>query len=128
LTEHCRSRVFINDRVIIIVVYIDDILVFGKIPKDIDSTRDMLEKFHPMNDSSRVRKILGIRVTWLPDGSIRLDQEGYARSILEEFSMLTCRPQELPIGPSINLNDKTSPKLTIEFHRMVRHITRKLSY
>ena len=92
--------VFINDRGIIIPVYVDDILVFGKNVEDIDSTKDMLKKFHPMKDSGRVSKILGIRVTWLPDGSIRLDQEAYGHSILEEFGMLNRKPQELPISPS----------------------------
>ena len=120
--------VFINDRGIIIAVYVDDILVFGKDFKDIDSTKDMLKKFHPMKDSGRVRKILGIRVTWLPDGSIRLDQEAYAHSILEEFGMLNCKPQELPISPSTNLSDEASPKLTVEFHTRFRHIIGKLTY
>jgi Reverse transcriptase (RNA-dependent DNA polymerase) len=102
--------VFINDRGIIIAVYVD-ILAFGKNVKDIDSTKDMLKKCHLMKDSGRVSKILGIRVTWLPDGSIRLDQEAYGHSIFEEFGMLNCKPQELPISPSTNLTDETSPKL-----------------
>ena len=84
--------------------------------------------FHDMKDSGRVRKILGIRVTWLSDGSIRLDQEVYARSILEEFGMQDCKSKELPMSPSINLNDETSPKLMIESHRKFRHIIGRSTY
>jgi transposase InsO family protein len=120
--------VFINDRGIIIAVYVDDILIFGKNTRDIKATKVLLKEFHPMKDSGRVSKILGIRVTWLPDGSIRLDQEVYARSILEEFGMQDCRPKELPMSPSTNLSDETSPKLTIESHRKFRHIIGKLTY
>ena len=79
--------VFINDRGIIIAVYVDDILVFSKDIKGINAAKDLLMNFHDMKDSGKVRKILGIWVTWLRDGSIQLDQEVYARLILEEFSM-----------------------------------------
>jgi reverse transcriptase-like protein len=96
--------VFINDRGIIIAVYVDDILVFSKDPKNMDSTKPKLKGFHPMKDSGLVNKIPGIRVTWMKDGSIRLDQEFYARSILGEFGMLDSKPQEVPLSPSIDLN------------------------
>ena len=121
--------VFINDRGIIIAVYVDDILVFSKDPKDMDSTKEKLKGFHPMKDSGLVNKILGIRVTWMKDGSIRLDQEFYARSILEEFGMLDSKPQQVPLSPSINLNaDDQSRRLTLELHSKFRQILGRLTY
>lgn len=68
--------IFINERGTIIALYVDDILVFSKDEKAIESTKKKLKKFHPMKDSGQVNKILGIRITW-SDGSIRLDQEFY---------------------------------------------------
>src|SRR5580658_10126600 len=91
--------------------------------------RRNLKGFHPMKDSGLVNKVLGIRVTWMKDGSIRLDQEFYARSILEEFGMLDSKPQQVPLSPSINLNaDDQSRRLTRELHSKFRQILGRLTY
>jgi hypothetical protein len=54
--------------------------------------------------------------------SIHLDQETYARSILEEFGMLDSKPQKLPMSPSINPDDPKSPRLTRELHSKYRQM------
>ncbi|EED18962.1 conserved hypothetical protein [Talaromyces stipitatus ATCC 10500] len=118
--------IFINERGMIIALYIDDILVFSKDEKAIRLTKKKLKEFHPMKDSGRVNKILGIRIIWL-DGSIRLDQEFYTLRILEEFNMLEAKPQKLPLSPSINL-DKDSRRLSREAHSQFRHAIGRLTY
>uniref|UniRef100_A0A093XC52 Retrovirus-related Pol polyprotein from transposon TNT 1-94 n=1 Tax=Talaromyces marneffei PM1 TaxID=1077442 RepID=A0A093XC52_TALMA len=117
---------FINERGTIIALYVDDILVFSKNEKAIELTKEKLKEFHPMKDSGRVNKILGIRITWL-DGSIRLDQEFYTIRILEEFDMLESKPQMLPLSPNLNL-DEDSPKLSHEAHSQFRHAIGRLTY
>ncbi|KAL3712502.1 hypothetical protein TMatcc_001201 [Talaromyces marneffei ATCC 18224] len=117
---------FINERGTIIALYMDDILVFSKNEKAIELTKEKLKEFHPMKDSGRVNKILGIRITWL-DGSIRLDQEFYTIRILEEFDMLESKPQMLPLSPNLNL-DEDSPKLSHEAHSQFRHAIGRLTY
>jgi transposase InsO family protein len=119
--------VFINDRGIIIALYVDDILIFGKDNKDIESIKEKLKRFHPMKDLGLAKKILGIRITWTKD-SIRLDQEFYARSILEEFEMMNARDQDLPLNPSVDLNDESSRKLTRDLHAKFRQIIGRLTY
>ncbi|EEA19268.1 hypothetical protein PMAA_015260 [Talaromyces marneffei ATCC 18224] len=117
---------FINERGTIIALYMDDILVFSKNEKAIELTKEKLKEFHPMKDSGRVNKILGIRITWL-DGSIRLDQEFYTIRILEEFDMLESKPQMLLLSPNLNL-DEDSPKLSHEAHSQFRHAIGRLTY
>ena len=119
--------VFINDRGVIIALYVDDTLVFGKDIKDIESTKDQLKSFHPMKDSGLAQKILGVHITWTKD-SIRLDQEVYAKSILEEFGMTESKPQETPLSPSIDLNDGSTRKLSRDLHAKFRKIIRQLTY
>jgi hypothetical protein len=43
---------------------VDDILIFSKDIKDIDTTKVKLKRFHPMKDLGLAQKILGIRITW----------------------------------------------------------------
>jgi hypothetical protein len=119
--------VFINDRGVIIALYVDDILIFSKSTKDIESTKDQLKRFHPMKDLGLATKILGIRITWKKN-SIQLDQQFYAQSILEEFGMMNAKPQAIPLSPSIDLNDTSSRKLPQDLHAQFRQIIGRLTY
>lgn len=75
----------------------DDIITFSKEVKEIDTVKQKLKKLHPMTDSRSVKRLLGIRFTWKKDGPIRLDQESYARHILEKFGMADCNRARSPI-------------------------------
>ena len=119
--------VFINDRGVIIALYVDDILIFGKDNKDIGSTKDQLKSFHPMKDLGLAQKVLGIRITQTKN-SIRLDQELYARSILEEFGMAESASKNTPLNPSTDLDDKSSRKLPRDLHDKFRKIIGRLTY
>ncbi|ODM15243.1 hypothetical protein SI65_09184 [Aspergillus cristatus] len=120
--------VFINGRGLIIAVYVDDIVIFGKDAKDIDVVKQKLKEFHPMTDSGLVRKLLGIRFTWGRDRSIRLDQESYARQILEEFGMADCKPASTPIGPSVKLETPDSSLLGRAEHKLFRRLIGRLIF
>ena len=118
--------VFINSRGVLIALYVDDILVFAKDLKDIDYTKTKLKRFHDMKDGGLVNKILGIRVTWLPNG-IKLDQEAYARQTLAEFGMLQAKGRLTPFAPSTDLN-QDSPYLNKAGHSEYRAIIGRLTY
>jgi hypothetical protein len=59
--------IFMNQRGIIIALYVDNILVFGKDEKSINTIKTKLKAFHLMKDLGIVRKILRIQVTWYKD-------------------------------------------------------------
>lgn len=69
--------------------------------KDIEATKNLLKKFHARKDAGHVHRILGIRVTYTKDESIRLDQDVYAESILAEVGMSDYKAKDVPICPSI---------------------------
>ena len=52
--------IFINQRKIIITLYVNNILVFGKDKKSINITKTKLKAFYPIKDSELVKKILRI--------------------------------------------------------------------
>jgi len=110
--------VFINGRGLIMAVYLDDIVIFGKDAKEIEVVKQKLKEFHPMTDSGLVKKLLGIRFTWGRDRSIQLDQESYTRQILDEFGMADCKPASTPIGPSVNLEAPDSSLLGRAEHKL----------
>ena len=120
--------VFINNRGLIIALYVDDIVVFGREEKEIDVVKKKLKEFHPMTDSGQVDKLLGIRFTWGKDRSIRLDQQSYASHILEEFGMANCKPSRTPISPSTQLSDDSSPRLGRSEHKLFRRLIGRLIF
>jgi hypothetical protein len=52
--------IFMNQRGIIIALYMDNILVFGKDEKSINAIKTKLKAFHLIKDLGIVRKILRI--------------------------------------------------------------------
>ena len=99
--------VFINKRGLIIALYVDDIIIFGKDEAEIVATKTKLKEFHPMSDGGLVDKLLGIQFTW-GSKSIQLDQESYAQQILGEFGMADCKPTSTPISPSVQLSSEST--------------------
>jgi hypothetical protein len=81
-----------------------------------------------MKDGDQVSKVLGIQVTWMRNGAIRLDQEFYAKSILKEFGIKNAKAKHLPLSLSINLSDENSPNLNRESHSEFRQVIEKLTY
>ena len=55
---------FINNRGLIIALYVDDVVIFVHEEKEISEVKKKLKEFHPMTDSSIVNKLLGICFTW----------------------------------------------------------------
>ncbi|ODM21277.1 hypothetical protein SI65_04330 [Aspergillus cristatus] len=99
--------VFINGRGLIIAVYVDDIVIFGKDVKDINVVKQKLKEFHPMTDSGL---------------------ESYARQILEEFDMADCKPESTPIGPSVKLEAPDSSLLGRAEHKLFRRLIGRLIF
>jgi hypothetical protein len=83
--------IFVNQRGIIITLYVNNILVFGKDKKSINAIKTKLKAFYLIKDLGIVRKILRIQVTWHKD-RISLDQEVYAEQILIEFRIEDSKP------------------------------------
>ena len=55
---------FINNQGLIIVLYMDDVVIFRCEEKEISKIKKKLKEFHSMTDSSIVNKLLGICFTW----------------------------------------------------------------
>lgn len=57
--------IFINGRGVIIALYVDNIIIFGKEgSSEIEAIKEKLKRFHPMTDSGLVTKLLGICFNW----------------------------------------------------------------
>lgn len=114
--------IFISKRELIIALYVDDIVIFGRDEGEIKAVKEKLKEFHPMTDGGLVKKLLGIRLSWRRDGSVCLDQESYARQILGESGMANCNPADVPISSRVKLNSEDTPRLEQGKHKLFRRL------
>ena len=119
--------VFTNNWGMIIVLYVDDLLVFGWDTASITPTKKKLVDFHLMKDSGCVEKILGIHVTW-KNNQITLDQQYYSEQILMEFGMQNSHPTTVPLGKSVDLQGESTPELKSSKHHEYWRMIGQLMY
>jgi hypothetical protein len=90
------------NKVIYLVVYVDDIVITGDDQEGIkDLKKHLFNNFHT-KDLGRLRYFLGIEVAQSKDG-IAISQRKYFLDILEETGMLDCKPVDTPMDPNVKL-------------------------
>lgn len=81
-----------------IILYVDNVLIFGKDIKEITWVKDNLSKRFKMKDLGEVRNFLGLDIRRdLESGWMILSQERYISKILDKFKMPDCNPVSTPI-------------------------------
>jgi Reverse transcriptase (RNA-dependent DNA polymerase) len=60
-----------------ITIWVDDLLIVGKNPRDIASVKAQLSGEFEMKDLGRLEHFLGMRITRYSNGNIAIDQNGY---------------------------------------------------
>ena len=75
------ARTHICIQGLIIVLYTDNMVIFGCKEDEISKVKKKLKEFYLITDSSLVNKLLGIHFTWGQDKSIHLDQESHTSQI-----------------------------------------------
>ncbi|PRQ17925.1 putative RNA-directed DNA polymerase [Rosa chinensis] len=85
-----------NGKITALIVYIDDMIVTGDDPKEMNELQKYLSKEFEMKDLGQLKYFLGIEVARSKKG-ILLSQRKYVIDLLAETGMLDCRPMETPI-------------------------------
>ncbi len=68
----------------LISLYVDDILIAGSNIEEVDRIKRQFTKRYEMKDLGELNYYLGIKITRTEE-SIKLDQSGYVRDILEKY-------------------------------------------
>ena len=98
-------------KVVILVVYVDDIVITGNDDEGIQSLKKMLAKSFEVKDLGFLHFFLGIEVAYGTQG-IHLSQRKYVLDLLAETGMLESKPAATPIEPNIRIT-ATSGNLLI---------------
>lgn len=96
--------VFYNHNLeLIVVIYVDDILIFWRDPQELAKVKAFLSSTFKMKDLGPAKNCVGIRITQT-DEYIALDQTRYINEILERFNMQNSKPVATPSDNNVKLS------------------------
>jgi hypothetical protein len=98
-----------DDKVAVLIVYVDDIVITGNDFEEISDLKHHLAKEFEVKDLGALRYFLGIEVSQGSKG-IFLSQRKYTLDLLKETGMLGARPASTPIEQNHRLScDASTP-------------------
>jgi transposase InsO family protein len=105
-TDNCLYIKKINEEILYVSIYVDDILVMGSTENEIENLKVKLKENFKMKDLGLLSYYLGINIKQdFEKEIITLSQETYLLNLLKKFKMTDCNPVSTPIEPGLNLND-----------------------
>lgn len=109
-TDQCVYYLVEGNRIFIVAVYVDDIIIFSnnnEMEKKL--TKVLFEEFK-MKDMGEISSVLGIRITRdRKSGTISLDQTNYIQDLLSRFNMSNCNSISNPMDPNQKLTKQMCP-------------------
>ncbi|KAM2674254.1 hypothetical protein EV2_015471 [Malus domestica] len=117
--DNCVYQKVVGDAVVFLVLYVDDILLFGNDTAVLSSVKVWLSKTFHMKDLGDASYVLGINL--YRDRSrklIGLSQSMYIDKVLSKFQMEQSKKGFLPVGHGIHLSKSMEPKTPEEIRQM----------
>ena len=97
-----HSLYFSND--LVILLYVDDLLLFAKDMQTIDTMKKKLSTSYQMTDLGPIRQFLGLQISRNRAlHQIELHQSPYIRTLLTQFQMSDCKGISTPMEPNCYL-------------------------
>jgi transposase InsO family protein len=111
LDEPCVYKRIKGDKLVFLILYVDDILLIGNDVGVLTSVKEWLAKQFDMKDLGEASFILGIQVIRdRKNRTIALSQASYIDKILSRFSMQDSKKGMLPFRHGIKLSKEQVPK------------------
>ena len=101
---------FFDGNFIILLLYIDDILIFGQDADRIHSLKEEFAKSFDIKDLSLAKKVLGKKIARERKcKKLWLSKENYTKRVLERFNMKQAKPVGTPLALHFKLSKKACP-------------------
>jgi hypothetical protein len=112
-----------QNRSLLVAVYVDDLLIFGKNKQQIQNLKAQLQNRFQMTDLGPAHLYLGMQITRdRQKGTLTLDQKKYIEIVLERFNMTECNSVATPMETGLKLihrTDKASPKEINDYQKLI---------
>jgi hypothetical protein len=92
----------IGDKLAIVLVYVDDLILTGDLMEEIRQTKENLSVRFQMKELGELKHFLGLEVEKTCKG-VFLCQQKYAKDLLESYGMLESKSLSTPMEPNAKL-------------------------
>ncbi|GEQ69929.1 hypothetical protein JCM33374_g3605 [Metschnikowia sp. JCM 33374] len=103
VNEPCLYFKGSGSSLIVLALYVDDMLIFGKDESEISKVKQSLSSTFQMKDLGQANKFLGINVDIRSD-YIKLYMADYIQDTLHVFGLEDCNPNQIPWKPGFVLD------------------------
>jgi hypothetical protein len=86
LLDSCLFYRWVDGLLFLILVYVDDILIFGRPGAVLDDIVTQIQRQYETTDNGAVTRFLGIRIKLVPGESLDMDQTEYVEEVAERYS------------------------------------------
>ena len=109
-----------DEKIVVLIVYVDDIILIGNDLLDMNRLKQSLSSEFEIKDLGSLRYFLGMEVTQSKKGIV-VSQRKYVLDFLKEIGMSGCRPVDIPIDPNQKLGDDKESNLvdTSRYQRLL---------
>lgn len=122
--DPCLYKKCSGESKIFILIYVDDLLIFGTNECEVTNMKNILHKEFKMKDLGLISDFLGINVKQnFENGITVLSQRNYLENVLKRFNMENCKPMLTPLD--INFNTKIFD-VNIECDKDIEGICRQI--
>lgn len=131
LSDTCLYTKHIGNSKTYVLLYVDDLLIFGNDSNEICNLKSMLNREFQMKDLGLVCNFLGIKVIQdLENGITKLSQKEYLENVLRKFEMHNCKEMSTPMDLNFNAKSLEEKKSVIDknIEKKCRKIIGSLSY
>ena len=116
-SDYCLYFLQRGDRVVFLVIYVDDMLMSGNSETLLDEIVESLKQEFKMKDLGTVQRFMGLNVNYdQSERKMTIDQTHYSYQILERFGMEACKPVATPMISGLKLQ-KTEDESTQKPYR-----------
>lgn len=117
--------------VVLIRLYVDDLLVTGSDPNEIENFKGLMKSEFEMTDLGKLTYFLGMEYLTITEGII-MHQRKYTGEVLKWFNMLNCNPANTPAETNSRLEDtledeKVDPTLYKQLIGSLRYLCNSMS-
>ena len=103
--DHTLFYRSLSEKIMIVIVYVDDIVVTGNDRVEIERIKKKLACDFEMKDLGDLRNFLKMEVA-RNKNEISVSQPKYVLDLLKETGMMGCRPVDTPMDANVKLNNK----------------------
>jgi hypothetical protein len=100
-----------------IVVYVDDMLVYGITQQHCDDIFNELSSAFQCSNLGFPQGMLGMIITPVEGGGAIIHQTKYINELLDRFDMKDAKPKKTPLSPSVNYYDVNDDSATIKSYQ-----------